>query len=89
MLDTATRMMQAGETPSVSAVAEAAGVSRATAYRYFPTQDALDIELDREDYWRDISDTAKEFITYLLSYKDERPSATEALTHDYDAFTTT
>ena len=41
MLDTATRMMQAGETPSVTGVAEAAGVSRATAYRCFPSQTAL------------------------------------------------
>jgi AcrR family transcriptional regulator len=41
MLETATRLMQQGATPSVSDVAEAAGVSRATAYRYFPTQAAL------------------------------------------------
>ena len=41
MLETATRLMQAGATPSVSEVAEAAEVSRATAYRYFPSQAAL------------------------------------------------
>lgn len=41
MLDTAIKLMQAGATPSVSEVAEAAGVSRATAYRYFPSQAAL------------------------------------------------
>jgi AcrR family transcriptional regulator len=41
MLDTATRLMQSGQTPSVTEVAEAAGVSRATAYRYFPSQAAL------------------------------------------------
>lgn len=41
MLDTATRMMQAGESPSVTSVAEAAGVSRATAYRCFASQAAL------------------------------------------------
>lgn len=41
MLETATRLMQAGVTPSVSEVAEAAQVSRATAYRYFPSQAAL------------------------------------------------
>lgn len=41
MLDTATRMMHSGQTPSVSEVAEAAGVSRATAYRTFPSQAAL------------------------------------------------
>lgn len=41
MLQTAVRLMQAGATPSVSEVAEAAQVSRATAYRYFPSQAAL------------------------------------------------
>jgi AcrR family transcriptional regulator len=41
MLETAIRLMQEGSTPSVSEVAEAAGVSRATAYRYFPSQAAL------------------------------------------------
>jgi AcrR family transcriptional regulator len=34
-------MMQDGITPSVSAAAEAAGVSRATAYRCFPSEAAL------------------------------------------------
>lgn len=34
-----------GTTPSVARVAEAAGVSRATAYRYFPTQEALEVEV--------------------------------------------
>lgn len=41
MLETAMRLMQAGVSPSVSDVAEAAQVSRATAYRYFPTQAAM------------------------------------------------
>ena len=41
MLETASRLMQDGLTPSVSEAAEAAGVSRATAYRYFPSQAAL------------------------------------------------
>ena len=36
---------ETGETPTVAHAAEAAAVSRATAYRYFPTQDALDVEL--------------------------------------------
>ena len=35
------QLMQAGRVPSVTDVAEAAEVSRATAYRYFPTQAAL------------------------------------------------
>jgi len=41
MVTTASRLMQAGLTPSVSEVAEAAEVSRATAYRYFPSEVAL------------------------------------------------
>jgi AcrR family transcriptional regulator len=41
MLDTAMGLMQRGLVPSVSDVAEAAEVSRATAYRYFPSQAAL------------------------------------------------
>lgn len=41
MLETAIQLMQRGFTPSVSEVAEAAEVSRATAYRYFPSQSAL------------------------------------------------
>lgn len=41
MLDAAMRLMQGGTIPSVSDVAEAAEVSRATAYRYFPSQAAM------------------------------------------------
>jgi AcrR family transcriptional regulator len=41
MLATAIRLMQDGLVPSVSDVAEAAEVSRATAYRYFPSQAAM------------------------------------------------
>ncbi|MDP3897192.1 MAG: helix-turn-helix domain-containing protein, partial [Mesorhizobium sp.] len=41
LLETAVKLMQGGIAPSVSQVAETAGVSRATAYRYFPSQAAL------------------------------------------------
>src|SRR5690606_11291663 len=41
MLETAISLMQTGVTPSVTDAAEAAGVSRATAYRYFPSQAEL------------------------------------------------
>ena len=34
-----------GQVPTIASAAEAAGVSRATAYRYFPTQEALLVEL--------------------------------------------
>lgn len=36
---------EAGETPAVAEAAARAGVSRATAYRYFPTQEALEVEV--------------------------------------------
>ena len=36
---------EAGETPGVARAAAVAGVSRATAYRYFPTQEALEVEV--------------------------------------------
>jgi AcrR family transcriptional regulator len=38
----------------VEQAADAAGVSRATAYRYFPTQEALSVELESEDVWREV-----------------------------------
>jgi AcrR family transcriptional regulator len=41
LLDTAMNLVSAGKVPSVSEVAAAAKVSRATAYRYFPTRSAL------------------------------------------------
>lgn len=41
MIATARDMMQQGQSPSVSDVAEQAEVSRSTAYRYFPTQAAM------------------------------------------------
>jgi AcrR family transcriptional regulator len=41
LLQTAMELASRGHVPSVSEVAEAAGVSRATAYRYFPTQSRL------------------------------------------------
>ena len=41
MIEAARRLVREGASPSVSEVADAAGVSRATAYRYFPTQESL------------------------------------------------
>jgi AcrR family transcriptional regulator len=40
--------------PTVEQAADAAGVSRATAYRYFPTQEALSVELEAGDVWREV-----------------------------------
>ena len=41
LLDAAQQLMGQGITPSVAELAEHAQVSRATAYRYFPSQSAL------------------------------------------------
>lgn len=71
MLQTATRLMQAGAIPSVSEVAEAAEVSRATAYRYFPSQAALvqavvDEALGPILGWRSRSKDAERRVASLL-----------------------
>ncbi len=49
LLQTATTLIARGEVPTVTAVADAAEVSRRTAYRYFPSQEQLlaDASLER------------------------------------------
>jgi len=44
LLDAAADLLAEGATPQVAEVAKRAGISRATAYRYFPSQDALLLE---------------------------------------------
>jgi AcrR family transcriptional regulator len=84
MLATAMRLMQEGQVPSVSDVAEAAEVSRTTAYRYFPSQasiiqaavnEALGPILD----WQSDSDDADERIEDLLSFAFPRLVAHQAM----------
>jgi len=41
LIETAMKMFDSGSFPSITEVAQAAQLSRATAYRYFPTQSAL------------------------------------------------
>lgn len=41
LVKTASELIQSGEIPTVTAVAEAAQLSRRTAYRYFPSQEQL------------------------------------------------
>lgn len=83
MLETATRLMQAGATPSVSEVAEAAQVSRATAYRYFPSQAALvqavvDEALGPILTWRSGSKNAERRVAALIDTAMPRIEAFEA-----------
>lgn len=44
LVDAARALLRAGAPPTVAEAAESANVSRATAYRYFPTQEALLLE---------------------------------------------
>lgn len=73
LLATALDLMQQGRIPSVSDVAEAAGVSRATAYRYFPSQGAM-IQAAYEEAlrpvfaWHSTTGAASERIAELLSF---------------------
>lgn len=83
MLQTAMQLMQRGQTPSVSEVAEAAGVSRATAYRYFPSQAALvqavvDEALGPILDWKSRSTSAERRMTDLLERSMPRIDEFEA-----------
>jgi AcrR family transcriptional regulator len=71
LLDTAMNLVNAGQIPSVSEVAAAAQVSRATAYRYFPTRSALvsaivDISLGPVRNWKSKSQDGQERINELF-----------------------
>ncbi len=77
MVRTAVGLMQHGQTPSVSEAAEAAGVSRATAYRYFATQSALveavvDHALGPILQWDSASTDAGERVQDLLASSNHR-----------------
>jgi AcrR family transcriptional regulator len=45
LVEAAAELLRSGKTPTVAEAADAAMVSRATAYRYFPTQEALLVEI--------------------------------------------
>lgn len=83
MLDTAMGLMQRGLVPSVSDVAEAAAVSRATAYRYFPSQAAMiqaavDEALGPILDWSSDSGEAEERVAALIEFAYPRIEAHEA-----------
>lgn len=71
MVDAAAKLMKRGATPSVTEVSEAAGVSRATAYRYFPTQADLVDAVVGEAFgplgdWQPTSDAVGERVSDML-----------------------
>ncbi len=83
MLAAAIRLMQGGIIPSVSDVAEAAQVSRATAYRYFPSQAAMvqavvDEALGPILGWSSESDDPGRRIADLFAFSFPRMIAYEA-----------
>ncbi|ATA25097.1 TetR family transcriptional regulator [Brenneria goodwinii] len=73
LLDTAVRMFNQGIFPSITDVATTAQVSRATAYRYFPTQSALvsaviDESLGPVLAWNPTQPDAKQRVAELLQF---------------------
>jgi AcrR family transcriptional regulator len=83
MLDTAMGLMEQGLIPSVSEVAEAAEVSRATAYRYFPSQaamiqEAVDEALGPILEWSSDSSDPERRISDLIAFAYPRMETYEA-----------
>lgn len=83
LLDAAVAIASRGLIPSVSDVAEAAQVSRATAYRYFPSQAVLVQAMVVEALgpiwrWLPESDDAEERVGRLLRFGYRRMNESEA-----------
>ncbi|KPD03304.1 TetR/AcrR family transcriptional regulator [Moellerella wisconsensis] len=77
LIGTAMAMFEQGVMPSISELATEAGVSRATAYRYFPTQSDLITATVNESLgpiltWRPKSDKTEERISELINYSYPR-----------------
>ena len=85
LLQAASRLMKQGRRPTLEEVAEEALVSRATAYRYFPSVEALLIEApiegavpDPDDLFRDASsDDPVERLDRVDAALDDMISANE------------
>ena len=83
LLSSAMELMQRGTVPSVSEVAEEAGVSRATAYRYFPTQASMIQAAVGEALgpilaWKSEGGAAQERAAELIAFAYPRIEAYEA-----------
>jgi len=73
LIETAMRLFDSGSFPSITEVAQKAQLSRATAYRYFPTQSALVSAIVNETLspiknWQPTKQDASERIDELLSF---------------------
>ncbi|EKN6163228.1 TetR/AcrR family transcriptional regulator [Yersinia enterocolitica] len=73
LIDTAMSMYEQGTFPSITEVANTAQLSRATAYRYFPTQSALVSAMVDESLgpilaWQPTQPDARQRIAELLSF---------------------
>jgi AcrR family transcriptional regulator len=70
LLEAAGRLLADGRSPSITEVADAAEVSRRTAYRYFPTQEQLHTEAALE--------TLRSGIEEIVAHSPERGEDPEA-----------
>lgn len=73
LIETAMRLFDSGAFPSITEVAQEAQLSRATAYRYFPTQSALVSAIVTETLspiksWRPSREEASDRIEELLTF---------------------
>ncbi len=73
LIETAIRLFDSGAFPSITEVAHEAQLSRATAYRYFPTQSALVSAIVSETlspikHWQPSKEEATDRINELLSF---------------------
>jgi AcrR family transcriptional regulator len=86
IMEGARGLLREGKIPSIADAAEAAKVSRATAYRYFPTQGALIQEAVNTDLprtWK--SDKRHAELTSFADRVDRAVSEMLTLTHDNEA----
>jgi AcrR family transcriptional regulator len=83
LLEAAVELAGRGIIPSVTEIAEAANVSRATAYRYFPSQSVLVQSMVTDALgpilkWNSESDDAEERVGRLIHFGYQRMDAREA-----------